>query len=261
MQNSYATYHAKGYEGQRADSREIDAFAARNNSGAELPFGRFVVHDTGSGTSELAAKVISAATDKILGISLRDAAQNPTLPSGARATGIQDDDMFSVITEGGVYVLTKANVTPSSPVYVLFSGANAGRVQATPGGVTEIQTLTPTAANSTRYAITVEVGGRGFGFETTSDSSATATEICDAFRTLMAADTDFAALITATGTATLILTAASAGAPFKTRSTGAGTIAVSVTTPAAATAVLMTNARFTESASADDVVAVYVNIP
>lgn len=257
MQTGYSVYHAKGYEGQRADSRRGEFFAARNNSGAELAFGRFVVHDTGAGTSEIAAKVISGPNDTILGVSVRDVAHNPTLPSGGRATGVKDDDMFSVLSQGGIYVLTKQNVTPSTPVYVIMSGSDAGRVRADAGGTKQVSTITPTAANATRYALDVQVPGRTFSFEFTSDADATATEICDGFRALMAANAAFTAQVVASGTSTLILT----GNPMTITSTGAGALAVVLTTGAQPLAKFVAGARFDESASADDVVHVELNLP
>lgn len=256
MQTSYSVYHAKGYEGQLTGG-ECEAAPARNNSGAQLPFGRFVVHDTGAGTSELAAKLISSTNDTILGVSLRDAAHNPTLPTGERASGVKDDDMFSVLYDGSVYMLTKQNVTRSHPVYAIASGSDAGRVRGDAGGTKQVSTITPTAANATRYALDVLVSGRSFTFEVTSDADATATEICDAFRTAMAADVAFTACVVASGTATLVLT----GNPMTVVSTGAGSLAIALTTGPQPAAKHVPNARFMENGSADDVVAVYLMIP
>jgi hypothetical protein len=97
-----------------------------------------------------------------------------------------------------------------------------------------VKTLTPTAANSTVYSLILFAAGRLWFFTTTSDGSATATEICDAFRTAMAADAAFTAVLVASGTATLVLTGVAGsgvGADFDVHSTGAGTIAVANTTP------------------------------
>jgi hypothetical protein len=257
MQTGYSSYHSKGFEGARADSRPGTFFPARNNSGGELAFGRFVVHDTGTGTSEIAAKLISGPNDVILGVVVRDLSHNPTLPSGGRATGVQDDDMFSVLTQGGIYVLTKQAVTPSHPVYVIMSGADAGRVRGDAGGTKQVTTVTPTAANSTRYALDVLVSGRTFTFEVTSDADATATEICDAFRTAMAANAAFTSQVVATGTATLILT----GNPMTVTSNGAGTLAVALTTGPIPAAKFVAGARFAESEAADEIVHVELNLP
>lgn len=155
MQTSYSVYSAKGYEGQRADSRPMTAWPARNNTGAVLPFGRFVVHDTGSGTSEFAAKLPSASTDKILGISVRDMAHNPNgLTAGTE--GILDDDMFSVCSTGTIYVKTEQNVTPSDPVFVRFTANGAGTA---PGQVRkDADTSNAVALTSARFAESASAG-------------------------------------------------------------------------------------------------------
>lgn len=103
--------------------------------------------------------------------------------------------------------------------------------------IPEVKTLTPTAANTTVYALAILVRREGlaprlFNFSITSDGSATATEINDAFRTAMAADAAFTALIVATGTATLILTRQEGGseAGFDVTNIGPGVITVASTT-------------------------------
>lgn len=122
-QTSYSTYHAAAYEGTRADSSPMKARAARNNTGADLKYGRAVVFDAGAGTSELARKLPSAAGDKIMGVTLHDHAHNPT-----NTDGILDDDMFSEIYQGSIYVVTEQAVTPADPVFVRYA-AGAGGTQ------------------------------------------------------------------------------------------------------------------------------------
>ena len=129
-----------------------------------------------------------------------------------------------------------------------------------------MKTATPTAANTTVYTLDLYVGGRFFVFSITSDASATATEICDAFRTAMAADAEFTALVVATGTATLILTlqAAAGTADFDVYSTGAGAIAIADTTAgvtAVATAVQVKGCRYLETTSAAGIVLLEVDMP
>jgi hypothetical protein len=77
-----------------------------------------------------------------------------------------------------------------------------------------VLTLTPTVVNEADYSVTID----GKEYETTSDGSATATEICDALRTLINADTATHG-ITGTGTATLILTRAANTVAVVTTST------------------------------------------
>lgn len=263
-QLSYEIKHKRAYEGGRADSRDMRAFAARNNMSAQLPFGRFVAHDLGTGTSEIATRLPTSASDKILGVSLNSAEHNPTAPDGSRTYGVLPNDMYTVISGGGVYVIAEQAVTPSDPVYVRYTangtGKDPGQVRKDPDGVAEVHTITPTAADTTRYALSAEVSDRVFVFDVTSGGSATATTIANAFRTAMAADADFSALITASGTATLILTGP-AGFPFKVRNIGVGVLADVVTTPAAPKAVATPTVRFSESVDAGEPVALELNLP
>lgn len=68
---------------------------------------------------------------------------------------------------------------------------------------TQSWTITPTVSDSTIYAMTID----GVEYSITSDSSASATEICDALRTAISASG-----VTEGGTTTLTLTASAAGA-------------------------------------------------
>jgi hypothetical protein len=107
--------------------------------------------------------------------------------------------------------------------------------------VLQVTTGTPTAANSTLYAINLVYSNRLTGvieslsISYTSDATANATEICDFFRS--AINSNSAILpISATGTATLILTAVagvnSAQAQFTATSFGTGAITFVTGTPA-----------------------------
>lgn len=79
----------------------------------------------------------------------------------------------------------------------------------------EVYTGTPTAANNTTYGVVINGYSKSTGnrlsvvLSYTSDSSATATEICNAFRTQLAAYPDLN--VVASGTSTLILTASGIG--------------------------------------------------
>lgn len=94
---------------------------------------------------------------------------------------------------------------------------------------TRVYTLVPAVANSTVYTIRVKGPGYSVSASYTSDSSATATEICDGLRTALA--TAFGSVTencATSGTSTLILTANAAGGWFSvevddpTRWTSAG---------------------------------------
>lgn len=83
------------------------------------------------------------------------------------------------------------------------------------------------------YGLQVSVGSQDFDFNVLSSGSATATNINDLFRAQMAANAAFSALVTASGTATLILTGVTAGTDFSVYSNGPGVVAIASTTPAA----------------------------
>lgn len=76
--------------------------------------------------------------------------------------------------------------------------------------VAQIDTITPTAVNSTLYKVTID----GVDYSYTSDSSATVSEIVAGLIALINADSAVAAI--ASGSSTLILTAKVAGAGFTT---------------------------------------------
>src|SRR4029077_2660543 len=95
---------------------------------------------------------------------------------------------------------------------------------------------------STEYQLVVD--GRFYGY--TSDSSATATEICDGLRTAIAADSG--ATVVGSGTSTLILTAVTAGVPFVAQ--GDANMSFAATTANAFKAILLPNVAWrTTSAS------------
>jgi hypothetical protein len=101
---------------------------------------------------------------------------------------------------------------------------------------TQVATLTPTAADSTMFGVTIVadnlitgVAQDTFVFEVNSGASATATTISAQF--IAAINANPAISVTASGTATLILTSDSQAKAFTATSTGVGTIAVAATTP------------------------------
>lgn len=112
-QTSYTSTHAVGYEGDKADSAVAVVSGKRNNSGAALPFGRALVHDAGAGTSELAVKLPSAMTDKVVGFNLADRAREA-------CDGVADDAMINNLRKGRIYVAPEDAVTPASSVFVRF---------------------------------------------------------------------------------------------------------------------------------------------
>lgn len=103
--------------------------------------------------------------------------------------------------------------------------------------VLQVTTGTPTAANSTYYAIVLTYTNKVTKtweskiFSMTSDVSGTATEICDSLRNQINA-CSATIPVTATGTTTLILTANAGFAQFTATNVGVGVIAFVTGTPA-----------------------------
>lgn len=98
--------------------------------------------------------------------------------------------------------------------------------------------------------------------ETQAAGEASATTICDGFRTLMAANVAFTADIVATGTTTLILTAQTAGLPFYVNSGGPGLWAsITETVAASSTCDLLENAQWLIGSAAAGVALLEINIP
>lgn len=91
-QTSYALTQSAAYEGARGDSRPADILPARNVSGGELPFGRFVKATTDS----QGVTVLGASSDVIKGVTVLTAARMPRgsnwvsgAPVSTSATGIK----------------------------------------------------------------------------------------------------------------------------------------------------------------------------
>lgn len=268
--SAYGLVHDVAYEGTRADSRPAMISSGRNNSGADMLFGRFVTFDGGSGTSDLAIKPRSAAGEKNLGVLIHDMAHE-LAPSGAAGNlGLPDDGLGAVLKEGAVWMVAENTVTPGSKVYVRHTANGSpgasdgiGRVRSDADAVAQVQTLTPTATNGAIYVVRVAfVSGEVYEFEAVGDGSATATEIVTSLKAAMAADAGFTARIVATGTTTLILTAQNASLDVSTAaSAGDGAIAVVNTTPAVPHADLEPRASFLSGGTIGQLVMLHLNLP
>lgn len=118
MQTSYSVTMAAAYEGGHGELKRVTG--RRNNSGAAIKFGRFVVFDAGAGTSDLAARLpTTVATDVVLGATMHDHSRE--LPT----EGIPDDQMFNCVAEGQVWIPCETAMTPASPVFVRAVTAGA----------------------------------------------------------------------------------------------------------------------------------------
>lgn len=189
--------------------------------------------------------------------------QDPAQPDLLPAPGLG-----AVAYEGAVAMRNNGSVAtvPGGQVFAVIDvagGDQLGQARSNAEGtVAKVVTATPTAANDTDYQLTIHFpDNEEFVFEITSDASGTATEICDAFRTLMAADTAFTARIVATGTATLILTGQVGGEDWTVIDSGPGAWAsITVTTAADSNTVALptTFARWLKATAAGAVGPLFV---
>lgn len=252
-QTVYNTNMAKGYAGQLADDSDHRVVSLLNGEASTaLPFGIAVA----KGASDSECLLPAASTDKLLGLTVRDSSiQSASVSSNG---AIIADAMASVLTEGTMYVLPEQTVAKGDPVFVRYTaGAGAlkvGRLRKDADGTAQVNTLTPTAVNSTIYNLAVS----GYAYAATSDGSATATEIVTAFKDLVNAQSALHGVV-ATGTTTLILTASVAGAPFTT-SFGANWAEVA-TQANVAKAARFPGAEWDEAGAADAPTKLSLNLP
>lgn len=255
-QTSVSASMPKAFPGMKGDSRKDghDRSYYNSEASAEMPFGICVAQ----GSADDAAILPAAASAKLVGVIIHSHTYDSRVDFGT--TGLKPKTTLSVMSKGSIWVLVEQAVTRGDIGYVrIGTSANDGTKtqkgawRKDADGTARVITVTPTAANDTDYGLRVSVGDDDFTFNVRSDASATATEIADAFRTQMAANAEFTALITASGTTTLVLTAAVAGVDFSAENAGPGTLGIVSTTAAAPSAVQAAGTRFLTSASAGEV--------
>lgn len=263
MQTSFPEFPDAAVAGQIADSgADFYTRSGLNENAAAIPYGLLVKEGSEDDGFDL-----YSASAKPAGVTVHSHAsaladnENP---------GVQADSMCELMRRGRIQVTVEDAVTKGARAYARHTsdgGSNTqkGKFRSDNDGVSQVTTVTPTSANSTKFALDVFVNGKLFPFTTTSDGSSSATEICDQFRTAMAADAAFSALITASGTATLILTgtAAMKGKAFQVGDGGAvGNYAsITETTPASTRADEVEGCRFLSSADAGGLAVLEVNLP
>lgn len=221
-----------------------------------IPFGHAVALDSGCFASTdpqaLPIKLPNSASDVLLGLAMHthffESSYFPQTPVSKPA--YPAGQAVNVARKGRFWVKVEEAVTAGDQAYIRYNadGLGNGAWRKSLDGAAQVITYTPTAVND--YAYSVSVGNYTYTYQ--GDGSATATEIGDAFRTLINADTALHG-VTASGTTTLILTGA-AGASF-TYSASAN-MAAAVTTAAAPEAMQFPNARFLSSASANELAVV-----
>lgn len=252
--------------------------ASQSTGGVVIPMGRFLAYRTPETGGLRRGGLPSASTDVIACVALRD----PTQSRGTSylSTATNDYPVGCVMTgreRGQVSIKNVgAAAIAGGPVYTVISttgGDALGQVRGDRDGTAEVWTMTPTAANSTVYGLTVMFGPwDGEDAETfllsveTSDGSATQTEISDLFKALIAT-TPFARLaslvsVSATGAATVILTGTQLGRPFTVADAAeAGDwTSITNTTTAAQYTKRVLGARFDENVAADAVGKIFLNL-
>lgn len=176
-------------------------------------------------------------------------------------TGLVTDEPGDLLKQGRIWVPVIGAVTAGLPAWLIHTTADFGSWRADAGGVAEVSTLTPNPiVNDVVYTVDVKVGLQDFHFETLSDGSATATEICDGIRAAMVLDATFTALVVATGTTTLILTSQNIGVDLDVVSSGEGLFDIVETTPPA-TAAQLVNGVYRSSTSGSGLAILDLNEP
>ncbi len=259
-QTTYNTSQSAAFAGM-SDSgfSPQDVATGFNEETSAIPFGILLK----TGTADNQVKLYTQGATPA-GLAMHTHAYSNRDLSGTN--GVATLESVNVMRKGRMWVLAEGTVAKGGLVYARHTsdgGSNTqlGSLRADADGTAQVSTLTPTAANSTSYSVAVFVNGRQYTFTTVSDGSATATEICDALRVLMAADATFTAQIVATGTATLILTSQFAGREFEVGTNGPGVISIAATTANATKADLMTGMRWAGSRTGAGLVQVEINKP
>ena len=151
-QTSYSVYMNAAFVGGHAQL--VTVTTGRNNSGAEIPYGRAVVFDTGAGTTQIAVKLPSATGQKMMGAVLYDHAHE------IQTTGVPDDGVLSLVSRGQVWMETEQAVTPNDPVFVRFNAAGATGTSPAVGKVRlDADTGKADAVTAARFLTTAAAGG------------------------------------------------------------------------------------------------------
>jgi hypothetical protein len=240
--------------------------------GSGLEFGRLVAR--GSGDDEFEALTATSTLANIVGGLFRTDGNHLHSLENDTPSAVDASDRgrtYSVMYDGGMTVKVEDAVTPASKVYVRRAQTGSvgavGRVRATPAGTAQVVTATPTAANDTNYALQIHftsgpAKGETHVIQALGDGSATATEICNDLRTSLNSNARLAALITESGTATLILTASAVDTEFEVEDVGAGDFASITETTARDddTIDISSIAEFESTAAADGLARLRINL-
>jgi hypothetical protein len=249
-QTSYSnSFSAVGFEGMLADSKEADIVSELNaEAAANLVFGRGV-RKTAAGALNM-----SAAGQSLHGIPVFNQREVADLASNG---AIRPKETFDLLRKGRILVKAEQAVAVTDDVYLRYTAGagdqTVGRFRKDADGTAQVDTITITAANSVSYSVAVD--GKAYNYA--SDASATQAEIQAGLAAAMTADPNCP--VTPSGTTSLILTAKVAGKAFVT-SAGAN-LAVANTTPNAAKAEKISNARWATATSGEGLAVLEINLP
>lgn len=264
-QTSYSRSFDNAFAGQPGDSGFKRDISYLNTTASAMPAGIGVCQAATAGEMKLP----DSATAKFVGVILNSFAREPgnqdVSLSGTAAIVVGGG--ANVRELGSVYALCEEAMAVTDKVFMRHTANGAGKLQAgafrnDSDGVAQVTTVTPAAGqNTTLFTLRVSFADRDYEFTIVSDGSMTATEVCDAFRVAMAADTAFTARVVATGTATIVLTGQVAGEAFEVANSGTGTFtSITATTPPAATCREVKGARVLIPSSAAGPALIYFDV-
>lgn len=236
--------------------------------GAGLELGLMVAQAT-TGDAHMRAVAQGDAVSDLRGILFRtDGNHFHSLETGELPTSVDLSERgrtYSILERGRVWVEVEEAVTPASTPFVRLAGTgDIGGFRASEDGGQQVATVTPTAAELD-FLIQIHdlrTGERVSLLSANPDGTATATEICDAWRTAAATAQADGALTGYTfgGTATLTITGP-AGRAFEVLDVGEGVSAVADTTPADVDALDVSSVcRFETSAGAGELALLRIDL-
>lgn len=229
-QTTYDEAPLKGFAGLGARDVPGGVRTVINEESSALPYGIGVKR----GSDARGCAEFDAVTDEFYGV-LMHKHRDPG--ADGQVDGLEADAYGPCMQAGDIWVRCEEAIALGDRVFCRATAPGSETVGAfrnDADGDAQVTTVTPTPANDTDYTLNVFAGGKLYSFSITSDASATATEICDDFRTEMQGDSEFDALVTSSGTDTLILTSADSSKEFQVNAAGSeGALAIAETTAAA----------------------------
>jgi len=209
----------------------------------------------------------AVAGDTVLGIALDSNFVEASSPGDAHKFYLRKAEVLYAAW-GSCTVYAESSCAIDAQAYFRTTAAGTeinGALTDTPDNHTqEVITITPTAVNDTLYGARLTVTNMHTGvvaadgfISMTSDGTATATEIVTGLVASLAENVALSALITPTGTATMIMTQ-DAGFELTFEQTEAGTLADVTTTAAASDHDIYVGAKFLQTTTAAGIAALVI---